>query len=198
MRRSTLAMLGVLLAVTNCGYGFAEESPSWWWPFGKWDEPTPGETAPAAIAAPRTVEPDASKPWWPTTPKFAWPDFSGPSSPQAAPSARRTRSATYGKPAAMRKRNAWAQPNANRGEPESPVSSPWETVTNGAHQLGESTRNAWHKSVDALVPGESADAVAAQREPRSSWWSRMWGAEERKPEGPRTVTEWMAQDRLDP
>ena len=204
MRRSTHALLGVLLAVANCGYGFAEQSPSWWWPFGKGEEDSQSTSAPAARTtpvarpAPTTVETDSDEAWWPSMPKFQWPDFESPSGPHSAPRANRARSSSYGRPAEMRKRNAWAEPQASRTE-QSPAGSPWESVTNGTQKLGESTRNAWHRTVDVLVPGDPADAAAAApREPRVSWWSRLWGAEEPRSDGPRTVTEWMAQERLDP
>ena len=199
MRRSMRAMLGVLVIVSSCGYGFAEEPPSWWWPFGKWDEPAPGETAPTTKPAPTTVKPDVSEPWRPSMPKFKWPDFSTPSEPRTEPRAQRPRSATHGRPAQMRNRNAWAQPSTGRAEPESPsTSSTWDPLAESARRLGQSTRSAWQKTVDALVPGEPPDAAVTPRVPRVSWWSRMWGAEEPRPAGPRTVTEWMAQDRLDP
>lgn len=202
MQRSTHAIFGVLLAVAHCGYGFAEESPSWWWPFSRGDAETQATTPPATTPVPSTAEPAATDAPWPALPKFQWPDFSAPHRTHSVPRAQRARAATRGKPATMRRRNAWAQsqPNIQNGETElrSP-SSPWQTVTDGAHRLGESTRTAWHKTVDVLVPsGDPADAAATQREPRVSWWRRMWGAEEPKPEGPRTVTEWMAQERLDP
>lgn len=62
--------------------------------------------------------------------------------------------------------------------------------------MSESTRKAWHKTVDWVTPGDGTEAQVVS-EPRESWWARMWGSKE-KQEGPQTVTEWMAQDRLDP
>jgi hypothetical protein len=67
--------------------------------------------------------------------------------------------------------------------------SPWKSMSDG-------TKNAWHKTVDWVTPGDGSDVAAVKSEPRVSWWDRMWGGEEEQ--GPETVTEWMAQDRLDP
>lgn len=86
-----------------------------------------------------------------------------------------------------------------QAEPES--ASPWQVVTEGTHRLGESTRNAWHKTVDALTPSSmKANAPPAPRTARREpLWRRALGlGEEEKPEGPQTVTEWMAQERLNP
>lgn len=71
-------------------------------------------------------------------------------------------------------RNAWV---GQEDEPARP--SPLQAAKQGAHRVAESTRSAWRKTVDFLTPD-------------------MFAAEEPPPAGPRTVTEWMAQDRLDP
>jgi hypothetical protein len=60
-----------------------------------------------------------------------------------------------------------------------------------------STRHAWDKTINFVTPGDSAETAPVASERKSSWWHSMWGSEE-KQEGPQTVTEWMAQDRIDP
>jgi hypothetical protein len=92
-------------------------------------------------------------------------------------------------------RNAWVGKSL---DPERPT--PLEAARTGARRVADSTRTAWHKTVDVLTPGEPAanDAFLARSEPRPPLWRRLFGAEEPQPQGPRTVTEWMAQDRLDP
>ena len=72
-------------------------------------------------------------------------------------------------------------------------------------QLGDASRigrgpmsSGQRSTIDAITPGDSASAPVAQQAPSQSWWSRMRGAPDPQPEGPRTVTEWMAQERLDP
>jgi hypothetical protein len=92
-------------------------------------------------------------------------------------------------------RNAWVGKSL---DPERPT--PLEAARTGARRVADSTRTAWHKTVDVLTPGEPAanDAFLARSEPRPPLWRRLFGAEEPQSQGPRTVTEWMAQDRLDP
>lgn len=93
-------------------------------------------------------------------------------------------------------RNAWAQASPDAARP-----SPLQAVKQGAHRVGESTRTAWRKTVDVLTPGDATtpdSSRIARRETRPPFWKRMFTVEEPQQEGPRTVTEWMAQDRLDP
>jgi hypothetical protein len=93
-------------------------------------------------------------------------------------------------------RNAWVQENPDPGRP-----SPLQAAKQGAERVRESTRSAWRKTVDVLTPGSGAPADSsriAREEARPPFWKRMFTAEEPQQEGPRTVTEWMAQERLDP
>jgi hypothetical protein len=92
-------------------------------------------------------------------------------------------------------RNAWV---GKSFDPERP--SPLQAARQGARRVVDSTRTAWHKTINVLTPGEpmAASASFAQAAPRPPFWKRMFAAEESQPQGPRTVTEWMAQDRLDP
>ena len=74
-------------------------------------------------------------------------------------------------------------------------------MSGGARHVGQRTRAAWGKTVDAITPGGSSDSTSsrvARREDRPPLWKRMFGSEEQQPEGPQTVTEWMAQERVDP
>jgi hypothetical protein len=78
--------------------------------------------------------------------------------------------------------------------------SPLQAARNGARRVADGTRAAWHKTVDVLTPGESTAASSdlARSDAQLPFWKRMFAADEPEPQGPRTVAEWMAQDRLDP
>ena len=75
-------------------------------------------------------------------------------------------------------------------------------MSNGVHKVGQGTKAAWNKTVDVLTPGEPAKPSperVAHRDPEPSLWSRMLpGSQPKQPEGPRTVSEWMGQERLKP
>jgi hypothetical protein len=94
-------------------------------------------------------------------------------------------------------RNAWAEQNPNIRRP-----SALQAVKNGAHRVGDSTRSAWRKTVDALKPGDdsqpASSRIARRTTTKPPFWKRMFGADEQEPQGPRTISEWMAQERLDP
>ena len=95
-------------------------------------------------------------------------------------------------------RNAWVEKSPNPARP-----SPLQAVSDGVRRVGDSTRTAWRKTVDAVTPGEPAPSVGAppqvaRRNQQPPLWKRMFGIEAPEPQGPRTVTEWMAQERLDP
>jgi hypothetical protein len=91
-------------------------------------------------------------------------------------------------------RNTWYE------EPQQPAErSPWQAVKGSAQRVRQGTRNAWDKTVDVFSPGDDANGRLSRREEtKPPLWKRMFGMEEEKPQGPRTVTEWMAQERLDP
>jgi hypothetical protein len=93
-----------------------------------------------------------------------------------------------------RARNSWVEPSPDAARP-----SPLQALKEGASRVGQSTRNAWDKTVDALRPGEPSSAPSSRvaRDERPIW-QRMFFAEPAQPQGPQTVTEWMAQERLDP
>jgi hypothetical protein len=202
-------MLGVVLTTLCFGQVCAEETKSTWWPFGAKEEPTaPADAATPPMASEVAVaDSDADSRFkWPSLPELTWPSFASeseegttPISPDATPKVDRRPSSRYTK-AARPPRNSWAKKDP-QAQPTEPATSPWQTVSEGARRVGDTTAAAWHKTVDAVTPGEDAPAATsapvAQQQPSKSWWN-WWGGDETEPEGPRTVTEWMAQDRLDP
>ena len=119
--------------------------------------------------------------------KVGWPHLNKPQLPSGLSSR---------KPAADATRNSWVE------QPVTPKPSPLKPITDGAQQVGKSTKAAWQKTVDALTPGEStpaqpSSARIAKREVKPPFWKRMIGAEP-EPTGSQTVPEFMAQQRLDP
>jgi hypothetical protein len=92
-------------------------------------------------------------------------------------------------------RNSWMQTNPQASRP-----SPLGTVKSGAQRVRSGTRAAWHKTVDLVTPGDSSATPpqVATGAAKPSLLKRMFGQEEPPQQGPRTVAEWMAQDRLDP
>jgi hypothetical protein len=76
-----------------------------------------------------------------------------------------------------------------------------QALSDGAHRAGDRTRAAWRKTVDVLTPGEPDPRTApriASRDAKPPFWKRMFGAQEPQSEGPQTIPQWMAQDRVDP
>jgi len=204
MRYAARPVFGVLLAVVMGSHGSAEETKAPWWHFGMSQD---ASSAPETVAPAPTMKPDSptvtsgeEESWfaWPTVSKLHWfgsgaesqtasTDPFTTSEPVAARKQPRTR---YGKPTHRpRPRNSWAQRPVSTAEV--PTVSPW-------HSMTEATRTAWHKTVDFVTPDESANAPVVADRSHQSWWQKMWGPDEEKKEGPQTVTEWMAQDRLDP
>jgi hypothetical protein len=95
-------------------------------------------------------------------------------------------------------RNAWAGQSADPQQP-----SPLQAMRDGAKRVGNSTKSAWRKTVDTLTPGDGAanpsPPQVASRDVKPPFWKRMFAAEEPPPpQGPRTVSEFFAQERLDP
>ncbi len=206
MRYGTRPVLGVLLALFVGTSGFAEESKTPWWHFGRdQDAPSaPASVTPAPTMRPASpmVTPVESDSWfaWPSMPKFSWFKSSTETSRTTDPFAaggtvaastpKRQPRTNYGKPTHVsRPRNTWAQQPASARK-ATPSVSPW-------HSLKEGTTSAWHKTVEYVSPSETGRKPVVANHAHQSWWSKMWGSEE-KEEGPQTITEWMAQDRLDP
>ncbi len=206
MRYGTHPVLGLLLAAVLANNGLAEETKAHWWHFGQ-DKDAPSATASVTPAPTLTPSPEVTpiddESWlhWPSMPRLSWfeadpadativTDPTSTSTPVATETQRRKRSTRYGTSMhTARPRNTWAQPAGNTTAAEEGP-SPWKAMS-------ESTRSAWHKTVDFVTPGDGQDAPVIAAEPRPSWWHRMWHGEE-VDESPQTVTEWMAQDRLDP
>jgi hypothetical protein len=200
MRYLTQAAFGVLLILAVGTQVFAEETKAHWWHFGRESDDDAPDEAAAVSSAPTTspalpdITPVEEESWlkWPSMPKFAASETTIIDESPAATATTPPRQARsrFGKPAHVgRPRNTWAQQPASTTTSE-PNSSPWKSMT-------ERTRVAWHKTVDFVTPGDGSDPPVVPTETRQSLWDRMWGSEEPQ-EGPQTVTEWMAQDRLDP
>jgi hypothetical protein len=155
---------------------------SWYWP---WGSEEPKQTTPLATAPPLSPPKPATSAAAGGTSILHPSTWSAPKMPWSS------ETATKAPPAP----NKWAQ-----AQPKKEYPSPWQTVKNGTRHVENSTASAWHKTVGVFTPSSSEPKQqVAQQKPQPSWWSRMWGpAEEEKPEGPRTVGEFMAQKRLEP
>jgi hypothetical protein len=141
----------------------------------------------AAQSPPTTTDAPDRAPFFPSPfAHFRWPEFTMPK-PQLP--------RTPGQAEADKARNAWVE---NSPDPARP--SPWQAVTQGANRVGQSTKAAWRKTVDVLTPGEPTTAPpprVAERNAQPSFWRRMFpGGDQQPTEGPRTVNEWMGQERL--
>ncbi|MEQ8846483.1 hypothetical protein [Botrimarina sp.] len=79
---------------------------------------------------------------------------------------------------------------APAGTGENPVSRALDRMATGSRNAADKVRSAWGSAIDALTPG-GGEAQTAQKEP--GFWSRLLAPEE--PVGPRTTTEFLAQDR---
>jgi hypothetical protein len=205
MRPIFLALLVVLLIESSSSRMATAEQASSWWPFGRAndEQSSPFDAAEGAAVAPdtemdqpeMTPDPGSAEPearWMIDSPfaKVSWPrlhmpEISRPPMPRFL--AKRTE--------VDAQHNAWMEQ-----EPDVTPPSPWESVTDGFKRAGDSTRAAWHRTVDSLTPGgsEATPSSRVAREGGQSWWNRMFAPEEPEREGPQTVTEWMAQERLDP
>ena len=221
MRHTLCALVGVVLIACCSQNAAAAEAGSSWWPFGKKDEakvaqppavtppavgapsvaapvgspfvaphtaaaPITAAPVPAAPAPAATADAAAEKHWMLSTPKtkVGWPKLSMPGS------------AAKKKAEAEAPRNAWVDKT-----PITPKPSPMKPITDGAHKISKGTKDAWHKTVDALTPGEPTNTHEApriaKREIKPPFYKRMFGAKSEL-QGPQTVPEWMAQQRLDP
>lgn len=173
MRYLSYAASAAILFVCCARGAMAAESSgsSWWWPFGGEKEAPHSAVYHQPAPRPATKQDTAWKPSWPTLP-----------TPRLWPSKQETNAV----------RNSWADTN----KPEEP--SPWQTVTDSAHRIGEGTSNAWHKTLDVLNPFDGPKQTPQPRVATNPGWRNWFRVEEDKHEGPQTVTEWMAQQRLNP
>jgi hypothetical protein len=207
------ALVGVMLVGWSCCHSLAAESGSKWWPFGRSKNEqavAPSTTAPQEETVRRAdTDPTSSFEQHLTTPestveteqrwmfnspmaKVSWPRFHMPELPKPSLPPSPFASRMEADP----NRNSWVDKPA-----EQPIESPMQAMKNGARRVGQSSRSAWNKTVDALTPGDQSQASGpssrvARRE-RPSMLRRMFGADDAtKKEGSQTMTEFMAQDRL--
>lgn len=220
MRHTLCALVGLALLFCTSLNAAAAETGSRWWPFGHKDEAavTPPPAAATATApstpplltpykgdtaanfgatgplAPQSqapaVQPEATpkENWMLSSPKgkVGWPRLNKPQMPSAF---------TAKKPPVDATRNSWAE------QPVTPKPSPLQPIKDGASKVGKGTKAAWHKTVDALTPGEPepsrpASARIAKQEAKPSVWKRMWG-EKPEPQGSQTMPGFIAQQRVD-
>ena len=213
--------LGSVVLVIGCtrNLAAADSTGSKWWPFGRHDgaveakvaqPPSLGTAGSTPLATPRTSgvpsAPLAKQTQLPNAPadaapkerwmfksrtgKVSWPHLTKPQAPSTGLFAEK-------KPTADAARNSWAEQT-----PAPPKPSPLKPITDGARKVSTSTKNAWHKTIDALTPGDPTPAPRngsriAKRDVEPSFWKRMFGAQP-EPQGSQTVPEFMAQRRLDP
>jgi hypothetical protein len=81
-------------------------------------------------------------------------------------------------------------------DPLAPIKNSARKVGEGGKKAGEGTKEIFTFGGSKAEP--QAPRVASAKEP-PSMWKRMFGGakEEKKPEGPATVAEWMAQPRVE-
>lgn len=128
------------------------------------------------------------------TSKVSWPKLTMPKLPSTSSSTAETK-----KPE-PKKNSSWVEKT-----PTPPKPSPMKSVTDEAHKMSQATKNAWHKTVNAVTPGPSTPDKSktdnaprvAKKEMDPPWYKRMFGAKTEL-EQPQTVPQWMAQKRLDP
>lgn len=211
MRHSMRALLGVLLVGWSCGQTLAAETGSKWWHFGQGREadvtlppeiPRGAEATAPVTAGQQPTLPEYSsieepeQRWMINSPlaKVSWPRVHMPELPKPKlPSSPWTK-----KSEADPTRNTWVETPTDPLKP-----SPMQSVSNGARRVGQSTRAAWDKTVDVLTPGDqsttSGDSSRVARRDRTPVWSRMFGSNDpKKKEGSQTMSEFIAQDRIDP
>ncbi len=209
MRNMLRALFCLLIVACHSSPALAAEH-RWWWPFNRGGgqeleltgnslSPPPGASSSISAQTAAPQHPATStleRRWMPESPlgkvrrpKIHLPEMSLPKPrlPQAPWSSNNQ--------AAPDARNVWAQP-----APQTARRSPLQTVKQGAQRVGSGTRAAWHKTVDVMTPGDSNAPTpqVATGPAKPSMWQRMFGQDKPPEQGPRTVTEWMAQDRLDP
>lgn len=212
--RSIACALGiVLVAFCMTSKAASESSGSTWWPFSHHEAAKPaaqvvGMGGSTPMAPPGSIGPTGqSTPIPPTAApgstssaakdenwmlksskgKVGWPHLTKPSNPFAKKES----------PADAAK-NSWVEK-----QPAPPKPSPFKPVTDGAHKVAQGTKKVWHKTVNALTPGESEPAPhtprshVAKHDAEPSFWQKMFGSKEEVKQ-PETVPQWMAQKRLEP
>jgi hypothetical protein len=214
MRHSMRALLSGLVVCCCCCQAMAQEQEkrSGLWIFGQKAEikvATPADVsssavstdAPASTASATTTAPQIPLPQTPATTeeerrwmlssqnaKMSWPRLQAPKL-KMPPSPFPSRSDLD------RARNSWVEKSPDPAKP-----SPLQAMKDGAGRFKKSTREAWDKTVDALKPGEPTDAPSSRvaSTDKRPFWKRMFFVEPSPPQGPQTMSEWIAQDRIDP
>jgi hypothetical protein len=79
---------------------------------------------------------------------------------------------------------------------------PLAPIKTSARKVGDGTKKAWEGTKEIFTFGgsktEQPAARVASAEKSPSMWKRMFGGgKEEQPEGPSTITEWMAQPRVE-
>ncbi len=215
MRLTALVLLGLLFGVCCCSATAAEQSGLRLWPFrgdrtdksaltGNSLAPQAPATAAAGSSAampsqpPTTSYTDAlpEQHWMLNSPlaRVSWPRIHLPEVSIPKPKIPRPQILPR-KSQVDDARNAWMQ---NSPDPARPT--PLQAVQQGARRVGESTRTAWRKTVDVLTPGEAAggpDSRVAARDQKPTLWQRMRGTRPEQKQGSQTISEFIAQERLD-
>jgi hypothetical protein len=186
MRPIVRGFCTVFLIAVCSGVFVGSANASWYWPWGSDD--TPKQATPLSSAPPLHQAKPATTANSGGTSILHPSTWSAPKMPWASSEA----AATAAKPAPPK--SAWAAKSTNTSP------SPWQSVKNGTKSAENATASAWHKTIGVFTPAkEEPKQQVAQQQPKSSWWNRVWSSsDEEKPEGPRTVGEFMAQKRLEP
>ena len=214
MRHIARVLLGLLLSVCFAKASAADESRFRLWPFGgdraNGAELTgnslstnPSATATGNSAATPSQAPTSSysadalpeRRWMVQSPlaRVSWPRIHMPEVSMPRPNFPRPEWLSR-KSQIDDARNGWIQKSPDPARP-----TPLQAMQQGAQRVGQSTRTAWRKTVDALTPGEvpsAADPRVAARE-KPPLWQRLRGAEQPQKPGSQTVTEMLSQERID-
>ncbi|HEX2477610.1 MAG TPA: hypothetical protein VHK01_22830 [Lacipirellulaceae bacterium] len=215
--RHTARVLLVLLAVAYCPAAMAaEQSGLRLWPFrgDRTDnsELTGNSLAPKAPAT-ATAGPSATMPSQPPTTRYtdelpeqhwmlnsplarvSWPRIHMPE--VSLPKPKIPRPQIWPRKSQVDDaRNAWVQKSPDPARP-----TPLQAMKQGAQRVGQSTRTAWRKTVDVLTPGDApsaSDPRVAARDQNPTLWQRMRGTQPEQKQGSQTVSEFIAQERLNP
>jgi hypothetical protein len=216
MRHIACVLVGLLLSAIYCSPAIAEESRFRLWPFGRdrasdteltGNSLSPNPSAPAAANSAAVMPAQtatgsystATMPeqrWMIQSPmsRVSWPRIHMPELSMPRPNLPRPPWWSEKQPADPG-RNTWVQQSPEPARP-----TPLQTVQRGAQRVGQGTRMAWRKTVDALTPGDAAAAAdprVAARDQKPPFWKRLSGAEQPEKPGSQTVSEMLSQERID-
>lgn len=180
-RRGLLFCATAALLSGTSAIGRAQEG-SRWWPFGGAESE---EAAPEVAGAPPVSDPPQylDEPMDDST--GGWPNVHLPE---------------------LRWRPLWSR----EGDPQPGVlNGPLNRVRTAGRNTVQATRSAWNGTVDKFKWGGTSareeqfarrqqqlrEQQAANSQQQPGFWDRLFGTEPEEPDGPKTVVEWMAQDR---